>query len=183
MSSTPQIRAKPPSSYFRRGCWVLIVQRMFLRAAQASEFPALSALCLRSKGYWGYDAAFLEACRPVLTLHPEELGSSHLAVAEDGGEVIGLVQVTIKGGEAELAKLFVEPGAIGRGAGKRLYHWALEKSEALGARSLRIEADPGALPFYQRMGAVLEGSAPSEALPGRSLPLLRHWLGQAEARG
>ena len=154
---------------------------MLLRPAQASEFPALSALCLRSKGYWGYDEDFLEACRAVLTLHPKELGSSHLAVADDGGDILGLVQITVDGEEAELARLFVEPSAMGRGAGKRLYLWALEKSEALGARSLRIEADPGAQPFYQRMGAVLEGSAPSEVIPGRSLPLLRHWLRQDEA--
>ncbi|WP_455372695.1 GNAT family N-acetyltransferase [Limibacillus halophilus] len=149
---------------------------MLIRPPHLDEFPHLSTLCLRSKGYWGYDEVFLEACRPVLTLRPEDLTSSDIAVAEDSGSVIGLVQVTRDGRDAELAKLFVAPEAIGGGAGKALYLWALERSKALGARSLRIEADPGAAPFYQHMGAVLEGSAPSEAVPGRHLPLLRHRL-------
>jgi hypothetical protein len=35
-----------------------------LRAPRLDELEALSDLCLRSKAVWGYDAAFLEACRP-----------------------------------------------------------------------------------------------------------------------
>ena len=30
---------------------------------RAEEAPRLSDLALRSKGHWGYDAAFLDACR------------------------------------------------------------------------------------------------------------------------
>ena len=34
-----------------------------LRSARADEVQMLSELALRSKGYWGYDAAFLGAQR------------------------------------------------------------------------------------------------------------------------
>ena len=44
------------------------------------------------------------------------------------------------------------------------------------AAELRIEADPEAVPFYQRMGAKITGSAPSGSIPGRRLPLLRYTL-------
>jgi hypothetical protein len=33
-----------------------------------------------------------------------------------------------------------------------------------------IEADPGAAPFYERMGAHYAGLAPSQSIPGRMLP-------------
>jgi hypothetical protein len=37
---------------------------------------------------------------------------------------------------------------------------------------LAILSDPNAAPFYERMGAVPAGDAPSDAIPGRRLPLL-----------
>ncbi|HSD78740.1 MAG TPA: hypothetical protein VLA98_15100, partial [Solirubrobacteraceae bacterium] len=59
-----------------------------LRPARAGEAAALSALALRSKGHWGYDAAFLELCRPELTLAEEDLGRLTTVVAERDGRVV-----------------------------------------------------------------------------------------------
>ena len=39
-----------------------------LRPARPEEAPALTELCLRSKAVWGYDAAFMQACRRELTM-------------------------------------------------------------------------------------------------------------------
>jgi hypothetical protein len=39
-----------------------------IRPARPDEAGAISALALRSKGHWGYDAAFLAACRENLTI-------------------------------------------------------------------------------------------------------------------
>jgi len=36
---------------------------LVLRPAVRAEADALSQLGLRSKAYWGYDEAFIEACR------------------------------------------------------------------------------------------------------------------------
>ena len=41
-----------------------------VRAARPAEAEAISALALRSKAHWGYDPAFLEACREDLTIDP-----------------------------------------------------------------------------------------------------------------
>jgi len=149
---------------------------MRIRPAREEELPALSELCLRSKALWGYDAAFMEGCREVLTLHPVELESSKVMVAERQGRFLGLVQLSVQDDKAELLKLFVEPEANGQGIGTALYDWAAKTARAEGAGSLMIEADPDAVPFYRSRGAREEGSAPSEVLPGRRLPLLRHRL-------
>ena len=43
---------------------------MIVRPAVPAEAGEISAMALRSKGHWGYDAAFLEACRADLTIDP-----------------------------------------------------------------------------------------------------------------
>lgn len=148
-----------------------------LRNARQDELPGLSGLCLRSKAHWGYDAAFMAACRAELTLHPDELETSSLQVAERDAAVAGLVQVRVTAADADLLKLFVEPALIGAGVGRLLFEWATAKARDLGATRMIIEADPGAAPFYQRMGAHHAGSVASGSIPGRMLPRLLVELG------
>jgi GNAT superfamily N-acetyltransferase len=146
---------------------------MRLRPARPDELQLLSELCLRSKAVWGYDQSFLDACRAELTIAPHELESSKVQVAEHDGSVVGVAQITIAGPTADLQKMFVEPSAIGLGVGRALLDWATAAARALGADALTIDADPGAVGFYKRMGATECGSAPSGSIPGRMLPRLR----------
>ena len=46
------------------------------------------------------------------------------------------------------------------------------EAQQRGAKRLTILADPNAAGFYERDGAVRIGEAPSDAVPGRLLPLL-----------
>jgi GNAT superfamily N-acetyltransferase len=148
-------------------------RKMLLRPAHRDELPLLSALCLRSKAVWGYDQVFLEACRTELTIAPHELSNSHIRVAVLEGSVVGIVQITIDQRTADLQKMFVEPSAIGRGVGKALFDWATATANALGADVLQIDADPGAVGFYKKMGAIECGFASSASIPGRMLPRLQ----------
>ena len=50
-----------------------------LRAARPEEAAAISALALRSKAHWGYDEAFLAACRAELTWTAAQCGSGDVA--------------------------------------------------------------------------------------------------------
>ena len=143
-----------------------------LRAPRIDELVALSDLCLRSKAVWGYDAAFLEACRRELTLTPEEFRRTAACVAEREGRRVGFCQVAIDGPDADLVKLFVEPDEIKGGCGRVLFDWAVGIARDAGARRMTIDADPGAVPFYERMGAKSVGLVPSGSIPGRLLPRL-----------
>ncbi len=51
-----------------------------------------------------------------------------------------------------LDNLWVLPGSMGQGIGSQLFAHALEKSRARGAAFLKIEADPNAQGFYEKMG-------------------------------
>lgn len=127
---------------------------------------------MRSKAHWGYDAAFIEACRDELTLTTHDLGAFDMQVAADGAALLGVAAVGVTGAGADLELLFIDPPAMGRGIGRALFVWACDKARTRGARRLRIEADPGARPVYERMGATVTGHAPSGSVPGRRLPVL-----------
>ena len=112
------------------------------------------------------------ACRSELTLHPDELRTTHLQVAERDA-IVGLAQLKVIDRDADLMKLFVEPALLGSGVGRLLFGWAAARARDLGAVRITIEADPGAARFYERMGARHAGFAPSQSIPGRLLPRLQ----------
>ena len=74
---------------------------------------------------------------------------------------------------AELTMLFVEPTHIGKGIGGVLFEDATIEARLRGDTEFLIEAEPHALPFYERMGAQRIGAVPSGAIPGRTIPLYR----------
>lgn len=139
---------------------------MHVRPARSGEEAALTELALRSKAHWGYDDAFLAACRDELTIRPEHI--SRIDVADLDGEVVGMVRL-----EAESVEdLFVEPESIGTGVGGVLFRHVVRRASAEGMARLRIDADPNAEGFYAAMGAVRIGESPSGSIPGRMLPQL-----------
>lgn len=142
---------------------------MNLRPARPGEAAALSELALRSKAHWGYDEDFLERCRTVLTLRADEVEARRTVVAEEDGVVHGFYTLD----DGELGNLWIDPGHLRRGVGRRLWEHAVETARALGLRELRITADPHAEGFYRAMGAVRVGEVASEISPGRLLPELR----------
>jgi GNAT superfamily N-acetyltransferase len=156
------------------------MSQITVRRAHQTEAEALSALCVRSKAHWGYDAAFMALSRASLTIAPAFIASGRVLVAEDiEGRLLGVASIapldTV--GNFDLVHLFVEPGVIRNGAGRLLFHAAAAKAKDEGATILVIQADPNAAGFYRRMGATDAGDAPSESIPDRRLPVLHYALG------
>jgi N-acetylglutamate synthase-like GNAT family acetyltransferase len=143
------------------------------RAAKVEEIELLSELALRAKQFWGYDDNFIELCRPALTVSIEQLQTETFIVLQKQDQIMGFYSLHVPNETAELTNLFVDLNAIGSGNGKRLWQHAVETARSLGATKILIKSDPNAIGFYQAMGAEQIGEAPSEAKPGRMLPLLR----------
>ncbi len=150
-----------------------------IRAARLPEIDALSALCLRSKAYWGYDEAFMALCVPTLRVSAGAIADGLAFVAEFEGRPVGVHQLVLEGIRAELDLLFVDPPAIGTGIGRRLYRHAERLATSRGCRELSIIADPFATAFYVAMGARYVEDVPSDSIPGRMLPRYVHGLGPA----
>lgn len=144
-----------------------------LRPAIAGEEAALSALCLRSKAHWGYDAQFLAAVAPYLRVTPDAIAKGHATVAQDGrGNVVGICQIAPDGHGGTLDLLFIEPSAIGMGVGRALFEHAKAQLRALGHTAMTILSDPDAEPVYLHMGARRVEMRASGVFPGRELPWL-----------
>ena len=142
-----------------------------VRPAKPGEAQTLTALCVRSKAHWGYDAAFMKLSAASLTVSESDIAADRVLVAvNDGGTVVGMASVVPEGETSDLDMLFVDPPAIGRGAGRAMYDAALALARRQGARRMTILADPHAAAFYERMGARFRRNAPSDAIPGRTLP-------------
>ena len=146
-----------------------------LRPPHPDEAPALSRLMHRSKAHWGYDEDFMKICEATLFIAPEKIGRDFILVAVDvdtDDTPLGVGSVTVKGAQSKLDKLFIAPEAMGLGVGRLLFDAMADEARRKGAKSLHILSDPGAASFYERMGAVKTGDAPSNAIPGRTLPVL-----------
>jgi SAM-dependent methyltransferase/GNAT superfamily N-acetyltransferase len=148
-----------------------------IRPARVEECDALTALAMRSKAHWGYDDAFMAACRNELTIRPEHVDRVDVA-EDDDGRVVGMVRLE----PDTLEDLFVEPDAIGTGVGRALVRHVVRRAATEGMRTLSIDADPNARPFYEAMGAVLVGESPSASIPGRMLPRLELSVAKAIVR-
>jgi GNAT superfamily N-acetyltransferase len=151
-----------------------------IRRAVEAEAAPLSELAMRSKAHWGYDDAFMEQCRAELTVTPEAIAAGEVWVAtDDEDRILGQVQLIPESGESraiELHMIFVEPGAIGCGVGRALWAHAEARARALGGEALGLDADPNAVPFYERMGMRIVGESPSGSIPGRFLPRMEKQL-------
>jgi GNAT superfamily N-acetyltransferase len=145
-----------------------------IRPARIKEAAALSDLCVRSKAVWGYDDSFMALAHGVLQVGVRQIAAGDVWVATtDDGSLAGVA--ALAPGEQpdtlDLDKLFVEPRHIRAGFGRALLDHATREAKRRGATRLTILADPYAAPFYERNGARRIGEAPSDAIPGRLVPL------------
>lgn len=146
-----------------------------IRDTRPDEIEALSALCLRSKAHWGYGAAFIAACAPYLRLEPHLVSDGCAFVAEDkSGNILGVCQIDPAGKSGTLDLLFIEPDAIGSGAGRALFAEAVARMKARGEHVMTILSDPDARGFYEAMGARFIEDRPSDVFEGRFLPWLEY---------
>lgn len=141
-----------------------------LRTLRVDELDLATEVCLRSKAYWGYDDAFMAACRDELTLTERDLLEDLTIGVFDAAGMAGVAQVSKDGAGTYLEKLFIDTDRMGLGLGRTLFEWSIDAACKLGATEMIVEADPGAAPFYERMGCVRAGAAPSGSVAGRALP-------------
>jgi N-acetylglutamate synthase-like GNAT family acetyltransferase len=154
----------------------VIVRQAEIRRALPGEAANLSALALRSKAVWGYDAAFMEACRAPLTVEPEVIAKCPFYVLDEGGTITGFYGLSGQPPRGEIEFLFVEPGCVRSGRGHRLAEHFLALARSLGFEEMDVSADPYAEGFYVAMGAVRIGKVSSDAIPNRLIPRLRFSL-------
>jgi len=151
--------------------------QLSIRRARVEEAAALTDLAMRSKAHWGYDDAFMAACLAELTVQPAAIERGEVWVAEEAGAVAGLLELVPDREQAELRLIFVAPERIGSGVGAALWRQMEIRAVELGVARIGLDADPNAVPFYERMGMQVVGESASGSIPGRTLPRMTKDIG------
>jgi GNAT superfamily N-acetyltransferase len=120
-----------------------VASELVVRAARAGEAKDLTALCVRAKAHWGYDAEFMRLSLPSLTVGEDDILSGRVLVAERERLVFGMAKVAADG---ELDMMFVDPRVMGRGVGRALF----DASVALARRFGRGEWRSSPIPMPRR---------------------------------
>ena len=124
-----------------------------------SDPARLREIAYAAKAHWGYDPALVRAWADGIDVED----GREVLVEEAGGVICAWASVVPGGGVCVLEDLWVEPEAMGRGLGARLFRRACERARELGAERLEWEAEPNATGFYERMGGrYLRPGEPSE---------------------
>jgi ribosomal protein S18 acetylase RimI-like enzyme len=141
--------------------------------AKPEDADALSEIAHAAKRHWGYPERWIESWRDVLTIRPQFIAENVTFCARENDRIGGFYLLTTESDGAHLDHLWILPDAMDRGIGRALFRHAIEQAKKLGHRAIRIEADPNAAGFYERMGAKRIGTNVSE-IEGqpRELPLL-----------
>jgi GNAT superfamily N-acetyltransferase len=141
--------------------------------AKPQDSDALTQIALAAKQHWGYPERWIESWRDILTIRPRFIAENVTYGAEEEGRIVGFYLLTTETDGIHLDHLWISPDAMGRGIGRALFRHAVEQAKELGHRAIKIEADPNAAGFYERMGAKRIGANVTE-IEGqpRELPLL-----------
>ena len=146
--------------------------QLVLRRAVRGEAAQITALVLRSKALWGYDAHFMRRAAAELVVSEQDIAARDVFVAQARESLAGVVRIDHVAEPPEIDLLFVDPTHTGTGVGRALLRHALQAARARGLRELAIASDPHAEAFYLSQGAVRVGAQRSPST-GRELPLLR----------
>lgn len=138
------------------------------------EAGVLTLVARRAKASWGYPAEWLDEWETQLTFTPAYIRDNVTSVAEIDGDVVGVIALESSQGEPEIAHCWVAPDVHRRGVGRALLKWAVQHAADSGWQTLRIESDPLARAFYERMGAEYIGEIEAPVCgTARQLPVLR----------
>jgi GNAT superfamily N-acetyltransferase len=141
--------------------------------AKPEDAEALTQIAHAAKRHWGYPDRWIEAWRDILTMRPEFIAANVAYCAMEEDRAVGFYLLTTENDGIHLDHLWILPAAMHRGIGRALFEHAVAQTRDLGFRKIKIEADPNAEGFYQRVGACRVGvnSTEMDGQP-RELPLL-----------
>ncbi len=130
--------------------------------ALPSQADILTEIAVTAKRHWEYPERWIQIWLPQLSISAGYISKNETWVAQSGGKLVAWYSLKETDGELWLDNLWVLPGFIGKGIGKRLFLHSLERSRLRAASVLKVTADPNAESFYRHMGARKIGEQPGE---------------------
>jgi GNAT superfamily N-acetyltransferase len=118
----------------------------------------------------------MAACNSELTVTADQIAERTTFVFEEQTRALAFYQIEVEAETADIALFFVDPSAIRRGIGTKMWLHLLNLCRRRGVIKITIASDPNAVEFFLSLGARQIGTAQSESVAGRSLPLLEYLL-------
>ena len=142
-----------------------------VRKGKKTDARRLSEIAIASKKYWQYPNSWFQLWGNTLEITPEFMAKNNVWVVTQEAELLGFVAISMKQLDAELEHMWVLPEYMNQGIGTMLMNQAIEFCRLNNMRALRIESDPNAKTFYEKLGAKHIGYIDSVPKP-RKLPVL-----------
>ncbi len=121
--------------------------------AMPEHASTLTEITLAAKRHWGYPEKWIQLWTPELTFSAEYVSENEVWMAVANETIAGYYSFKQNDEGLWLENLWILPEYMGQGLGRQLFAHALERGRAQGASFVRIEADPNAQGFYEKMGA------------------------------
>lgn len=121
--------------------------------ATPKNVNALTNIAVSAKRHWDYPEAWIQFWIPSLTISEEYISQHETWISILNETPVGFYSLKNEGEDLYLDNLWVLPKYMGKGIGKALFEHALERCKIYKISILKIDADPNAQSFYERMGA------------------------------
>lgn len=149
---------------------------MNLRRARQNEAPLLNTLAFASEGYWGEDAAYMEAFSNEYAVTEHMIQNDYVCILEDDDTVIGFFAILKDGALPELEMFYVDRALIGKGYGTALWSYMLDFCRDQGIEKFGLVGSSDVTRFYQKMGATEIEKKASLLKTGRIVSRLEYEL-------
>lgn len=126
-------------------------KEIVFRKARLDDIPVMNQISVQSKRHWGYPDSWIEKWNDDLTLNQIKFESLSILLLEIDDQSMGFCAISKEGQDYEIEHLWLLPGLIGKGLGKRLLKESINRFVPKNSR-IYVEADPNAEAFYQRQG-------------------------------
>ncbi len=145
--------------------------QFIIREARSEEALQLGKIAIVAKQHWGYPAAWFELWGDIVDVTPQFIEDNYVWVATNEDDILAFIAIGVTEKTAELEHLWVKPEYMQLGIGRQLLRHAIDFCEQQEVTALKIESDPNAQGFYEKLGAKQIGEVQSKPAH-RKLPLL-----------
>jgi len=112
----------------------------------------------------------MEIFASVYKLTEETLKNQITYVMVENNQIVGFFSIIPKQRTAHLDYFYIRREQMGKGLGRKLWNHLLDLCGEKGFKEITGETEPGALPFYIKMGANQVGTTRSKIDPKKLLP-------------
>ena len=127
--------------------------KFIISRATSDHADRLTEIAISAKRYWNYPEHWIQHWIPSLTISTEYISNNEIWMAVLNETPVGFYSLKKEGEDLYLDNLWILPEYMGQGIGKALFEHALERCKIYNTSILKIDADPNAQTFYERMGA------------------------------